>query len=111
MGEVLRYDDPEAVDHPLYGRYATITAGAPGRCPECEEFGYIDGADLVQRLQDQHCRACSVRWSYAFHDDGSIAEVRGLREVAPASQRIPDAVLDLRAPQQTATSDRITAPG
>jgi len=93
MGEVLRYDDPRAVDHPLHGRYATITAGAPGRCPECDEFGYIVGADLVRRLQDQLCRACGVRWSYAFREDGGIAEVHGLREVEPD-------VLDLRATAQ-----------
>jgi len=91
MAQVLRYQDPEAVDHPLYARYATITAGAPGRCPECDEFGYIDGADLGRRLQDQHCRACGVRWSYAF-DEGKILEVHGLREPAPA-------VLDLREHQ------------
>ena len=94
MTEVLRYDDPRAADHPLHARYATITAGAPGRCPECEDFGYIDGADLVRRLQDQHCRSCGVRWSYAFHEDGTIAEVRGLRVVDEPK------VLDLRPTAQ-----------
>lgn len=89
MGYVLRYGDPAAMDHPLYGRYATVTAGAPGRCPECEEFGYIDGADLARRRQEQHCRGCGVRWSYAFREDGTIAEVHGLREAVPE-------VLDLR---------------
>lgn len=93
MGEVLRYGDPAAVDHPLHGRYATITAGAPGRCPSCEQFGFIVGADLVRRLQDQQCRACGTHWSYAFDEDGAITEVHGL----PAAE--PD-VLDLRSTAQ-----------
>ena len=93
----IRYDDENAVDHPLYERFATVVAGAPGRCPECETFGYIDHADRVRGVQAQHCRACGYRWEYEFDADGRIQEVR---EIAGPDRADADTVLDLRAPRE-----------
>ena len=119
MGLTLRYDDPDAVDHPLYERFATVTPGAPGRCPACDAFGYIDHADLTRFVQSQHCRECGLRWEYDFDAEGRIAAVRGLPVPAvsgrPApSARAEDGVLDLRpAPPRRARplqSSRAPAP-
>lgn len=103
----FRYDDVGAVDHPHYARYATITPGAPGRCPECDAFGYIDHADVPGQVQSQHCRPCGVCWEYRFDADGRILEVRELPAAGERSgtrvtygRRATDAVLDLRAPRK-----------
>jgi len=72
--EVLRYDDPGAADHPLFARYATVRPGAPGRCPSCDEFGFVDHVDVVGMIQGQHCRACRTRWEYRFREDDTILE-------------------------------------
>ena len=99
----LRYDDVDAVDHPHYARYATVTPGSPGRCPECDEFGYIDHADLVRCIQTQHCRACGFRWEYHFDGGGAIREVRELAGSAPPARtlaerlRAAEPVVDLRS--------------
>lgn len=106
MSRVLRYSDPNAVDHPFHARYATVTSGVPGRCPECDDFGYIDSADITWGYQNQRCRGCGTRWSYAFDTEGRILEVHGLPDVAPVGGRLDqvEVVLDLRSPQPARSS-------
>lgn len=50
--------------------------GAPGRCPVCDGFGYIDHIDMVNRVQRQHCRSCRHRWEFSFDDDGVVIDLR-----------------------------------
>jgi hypothetical protein len=75
MRVILRCDDPAAVDHELFGHFATVSMGAPGRCPECDAFGFIESADLAHRSQTQRCRSCRYGWSYQFDADGALVEV------------------------------------
>jgi hypothetical protein len=37
--------------------------GRPGRCPECGSAGYLDGVDLVNRIQYEKCPSCYHKWS------------------------------------------------
>lgn len=78
MRVILRCDDPAAVDHELFGHFATVSMGAPGRCPECDAFGFIESADLAHRSQTQRCRSCGYGWSYQFDSDGVLVEVAEL---------------------------------
>jgi len=124
----LRFDDPDAVDDPLFARYATITFGAPGRCPECDTFGQIEREDLFGHWQNQRCPSCGTRWQYRFDDAGAIQEVRevvpeeelDLRgaaairaieaiEAAEAEAARAGQVLDLPAAEQAARSETTTA--
>lgn len=77
MALLLRYSDPSAADHPHHARYATVTPGAPGRCPDCDEFGYLDHLDPLARVQTQHCPSCRATWEYRFDPWGHIEEVHG----------------------------------
>lgn len=52
--------------------------GVPGRCPECDGFGYIDHIDMINHFQSQHCRSCGHEWEFYFDDD-----VIDLRDDAP----------------------------
>lgn len=69
-------------------RFAAITPGVPGRCPECDGFGYIDHADLVSHTQVQHCRDCSHRWEYRFDAAGNLLEIDDLRDPGTPPERI-----------------------
>lgn len=93
MRVILRCDEPGAVDHDLYSRFATITPGAPGRCPECDAFGYIEQADLARHVQSQRCRTCGYQWAYRFDPDGRLLEVA---ELAAARPRVIDLTVDTR---------------
>lgn len=93
MTLLLRYSDPLAVGHPHHARYATVTAGAPGRCPDCDAFGFVDELDAKGRYQTQHCRACGCAWEYRFDAWGDIAEVHDRRTA-------PSPTVDLRSGQQ-----------
>jgi hypothetical protein len=102
MRVILRCDDPRAVDHDLFGHFATVSMGAPGRCPECDAFGFIERADLAHRSQTQRCRCCGYGWSYQFDAEGTLVEVTELcaarhprRDTAGTGRR-PD-VIDLTA--------------
>ena len=98
MTLLLRYSDPLAVAHPLHARFATVTAGAPGRCPDCEAFGFIDESDVKGRYQTQHCRACGCAWEYRFDAWGEIAEVHDRRTVTAR----PSQTIDLRTDERQA---------
>ncbi len=37
--------------------------GRPGRCPECSGRGYLDGVDLINRIQYEKCTECGHKWS------------------------------------------------
>ncbi len=95
---LFRTTDDGAIDHPLYGRYATITQGVPGRCPHCDAFGRIVHADLSRHLQSQRCLDCTSMWQYEFDTDGRIREVRVLTESHAPSDGAhdDDGVVDLR---------------
>jgi hypothetical protein len=36
--------------------------GVPTRCPDCEDWGYIDRLDLVRRVMQLHCPTCRAHW-------------------------------------------------
>lgn len=54
---------------------SAVKAGVPGRCPECDGFGYIDGIDMVHRYQTQHCRECNHSWSFSFDEQGDVLDL------------------------------------
>lgn len=103
MSMLLRYSDPLAAGHPLHARYAAVTPGAPGRCPDCDAFGFIDEQDAEGRYQTQHCRACGAAWEYRFDAWGGIAEVHDRRTGGTRTAHTIDlrtgsaSVLDLRS--------------
>jgi hypothetical protein len=37
--------------------------GRPGRCPRCGGVGYLDGVDLINRIQHEKCTECFHKWS------------------------------------------------
>ena len=103
MALLLSYSDPSAADNPHHARFATITPGAPGRCPACDAFGYMDHLDPLGRYQRQHCRSCRCAWEYRFDDTGHIAEVHGPQSLVTIDLVADGAsgVIDLRSPVQT----------
>lgn len=100
MALLLSYSDPAAADNPHHARYATITPGAPGRCPACDAFGYMDHLDPLGRFQRQHCRSCRCSWEYRFDDTGRISEVHGPKSLATIDLVAEggSGVIDLRNP-------------
>jgi hypothetical protein len=54
---------------------SAVQAGVPGRCPECDGFGYIDHIDMINRTQSQHCRECGHVWSFRFDEDGDVLDL------------------------------------
>lgn len=60
---------------PAPTRPQVLEPGVPGRCPECDGFGYIDHIDMIHRTQSQHCRACGHTWEFSFDDDDDIVDV------------------------------------
>ena len=36
--------------------------GFPGRCPACNDPGYLDRIDMIDLVMYQHCPACGERW-------------------------------------------------
>lgn len=36
--------------------------GLPGRCPECQNPGYLDHIDLHREVMYQHCPRCFAKW-------------------------------------------------
>ena len=54
---------------------AAVQAGVPGRCPECDGFGYIDHIDMINRTQSQHCRECGHAWAFSFDEDGDVLDL------------------------------------
>lgn len=36
--------------------------GVPTLCPMCDNWGYIDRLDLVDRLMQLHCPSCHFHW-------------------------------------------------
>ena len=110
MSTLLRFDDAVDVAHPLYERYADVSAGFAGCCPTCAGEGVIDSVEPATRVQNQRCPACGYRWQYRFRPDGRIGEVRelGVRRLdllAPAPQDV-GAVLDLRDDADAAPAPR-----
>ena len=89
MRVILRCDDPTAIDHELFGHFATVSMGAPGRCPECDAFGFIESAELALRSQTQRCRGCGYGWMYQFDSEGALVEVV---ELCAARQPRRDAI-------------------
>jgi hypothetical protein len=39
--------------------------GRPGRCPNCDGRGYLDGIDVIDRVMHQHCKECGHVWEVA----------------------------------------------
>ncbi len=39
-----------------------LVFGMPTRCPACDDYGYIDHIDLVDRIMKLHCPTCHSRW-------------------------------------------------
>ncbi len=37
--------------------------GRPGPCPKCGGHGYLDGVDLINRIQYERCTECFHKWS------------------------------------------------
>lgn len=62
-------------DVPEERNRSTVQAGVPGRCPECDGFGYIDHIDMINRVQSQHCRECGHVWSFGFDEDGDVIDL------------------------------------
>ena len=54
---------------------AAVHAGVPGRCPQCDGFGYIDHIDLKHRFQTQHCLTCRHSWEFSFDGDGEVIDL------------------------------------
>ena len=100
MALLLSYSDPAAADNPHHARFATITPGAPGRCPACDAFGYMDHLDPFARYQRQHCKSCRCTWEYRFEEDGRIAEVHGPQSLVTIDLAADggSGVIDLRSP-------------
>lgn len=73
MGLFRRKDKqgPEPVAAPPAAE-PVITYGAPGKCPDCGAFGYVDVIDVVNRFQSQHCPACQTTWEFHFDADGHL---------------------------------------
>lgn len=95
----FRFDDTVAVDDPMRVRYALLAPGTPGPCPECEEAGRVDSADLATRVQNQCCPECGYRWQYRFAPDGRLLELRelpGRRLDLLSPPRQEGVVVDLR---------------
>ena len=65
----------EAVPAPEPGRKAAVHAGVPGRCPQCDGFGYIDNIDMKHRIQTQHCLTCKHSWEFGFDTDGEVIDL------------------------------------
>lgn len=59
----------ERIDPTPKTRSPILEPGVPGRCPECDGFGYIDHIDMINRTQSQHCRSCGHTWEFSFDDD------------------------------------------
>lgn len=64
-------------------------AGVPGRCPECDGFGYIDNIDMVHRYQRQHCRDCGHSWEFSFDEEGEVVGEVDLTG-SPSKERTDD---------------------
>ena len=54
---------------------SAVQAGVPGRCPDCDGFGYIDQIDMIHRTQTQHCRDCGHVWSFSFDEAGDVIDL------------------------------------
>ncbi len=65
---------PQRASQPAEHR-AAVHAGVPGRCPECDGFGYIDHIDMTHRFQSQHCRECNHAWEFTFDDEGDVLDL------------------------------------
>lgn len=117
MGLLFRRQDAqdasEATDDRGGERHSTITPGVPGRCPECDGFGYIDHADLVHHTQMQHCRECGHRWEYQFDADGVLVEMIDLRgpDTPPERVRYIDLTDDAAPTVPDDPPARATSPG
>lgn len=109
MGLRFRRNDDQGISadsaESVEDRFAAITPGVPGRCPECDGFGYIDHADLVSHTQVQHCRDCSHRWEYRFDAAGNLLEIGDIRNPGTPPKRIRyiDLTEDGLAPAQRPT--------
>ncbi len=101
----LRFDDTVDIDDPLYARFAHVSPGSAGRCPECDAVGVVYSVERATFAQNQRCPGCGYRWQYRFEPDGRIAEVRELAGdrldlLAPSPEDVGD-VLDLREDRGT----------
>lgn len=46
--------------------------GFPTRCPECDQYGYLDRIDVRAEVMYQHCPSCWHRWE--THRSSTVAE-------------------------------------
>ncbi len=86
-GDAVEVDD--VVDLTEAERRPRPHAGVPGRCPQCDGFGYIDNIDMVNRHQRQHCRDCGYSWEFDFDEDGEMVEEIDLRNGATSATADP----------------------
>lgn len=110
MALLLRFDDSVDIDHPLYARFADVTAGTAGPCPECDRDGVVYSVERATFAQNQRCPGCGYRWQFRFDPSGRITEVRELSGdrldlLAPSPLEVGD-VLDLRDDRDPAGSGR-----
>jgi uncharacterized protein (DUF983 family) len=52
-----------------------VRFGAPGRCPQCGEPGFLDYVDLKRGISDSSCRACGIGWNFTRAEDGTAVLV------------------------------------
>lgn len=60
-------NDPPPTEEILDGLQEPLPPGdlewnRPTRCPQCEDWGYIDRLDLVVRSMQLHCPTCHFHW-------------------------------------------------
>lgn len=52
-----------------------VRFGAPGRCPQCGEPGFLDYVDMKRGISDSSCRACGIAWNFTRAEDGTAVLV------------------------------------
>jgi hypothetical protein len=76
------WNDPPLTEEILDGLQEPLPPGdlewnRPTRCPKCEDWGYIDRLDLVDRMMMLHCPTCYFHWEIS---EAQIDAVNAKRE-------------------------------
>ncbi|GAC1319458.1 MAG: hypothetical protein NVSMB16_15240 [Acidimicrobiales bacterium] len=51
-------------------RAKRVRFGAPGRCPECNEPGFLDYLDNRSGTAECSCKTCRLAWTFMRDTDG-----------------------------------------
>lgn len=75
------WNDPPPTEEILDGLQEPLPPGdlewnRPTRCPQCEDWGYIDRLDLVDRVMMLHCPTCYFHWEISEAQIEAVKEQR-----------------------------------